>query len=473
VREQNWNLARVYLESSRYAEALELIEQLHFEEPERPDFTLLLAHCQARLGLLDEAEQTIAPVIENAGETPFALLIRGNIEFDRGNYATSLKLLLAAEKADPRLPDLHLAIGNSYLQRFRYADAERAFERALEIDPQSAHARQGLAFALLRQRRYDEAAGAAILAVGLQHHLPLAHFYLGCALVRLGLLDRAIQAFEMAASQRAPIVLAHRWLARLYTDRPGGEERAAYHWAETLKGAARRREANLKLKALQEEARTRAKLRASTPPAKPKEKTVEPGTFTVVSGLPRSGTSLMMQMLKAGGLEVKTDHERAADHDNPEGYFEWEQIKRLGENPDLLAHAVGRAIKVISALIPALPEMHHYRVIFMDRPIAEVVASQKKMIDRRRTRGANLTPDKLAETLAQHRTTILRGMESSPNFEVLEIDYPDLVAKPDVWIERINHFLGGNLNAAAMAGCVKPSLHRNRVSAAASFQNGA
>jgi predicted AlkP superfamily phosphohydrolase/phosphomutase/tetratricopeptide (TPR) repeat protein len=467
VREQNWNLARVYLESSRYAEALELIEQLHFEAPERPDFAFLLAHCQARLGLLDQAEQTIAPLIEVFGETPFALLIRGNIEFDRGNYAASLGLLLAAEKADPRLPDLHLAIGNSYLQRFRYADAERAFERALEIDPHSAHARQGLALALLRQRRFDEAAGAAILAVGLQHHLPLAHFYLGCALVRLGLPDRAIQAFEMAASQRAPIYLAHRWLARLYKDRPGGEERAAYHWAEALKGAARRKEVILELTALQEEARARAKLRANTPAPTPEEASVEPGTFTIVSGLPRSGTSLMMQMLRAGGVEVMTDHERAADQDNPEGYFEWEEIKRVGENPDLLARAEGRAIKVISALIPALPPAHHYRVIFMDRPIAEVVASQRKMIDRRRTRGAKLPPDKLAATLTQHRATILRGMERSPNFEVLEIDYPELVADPAVWIERINAFLGGNLNTAAMAACVKPSLHRNRASALA------
>lgn len=465
VREQNWNLARVYLESSRYAEALELIEQLHFEAPERPDFTLLLAHCQARLGLLDEAEQTITPVIESAGETPFALLIRGNIEFDRGNYEKSLKLLLAAEKTDPRLPDLHLAIGNSYLQRFRYAEAERAFERALEIDPHSAYARQGLALALLRQRRFDEAAGAAILAVGLQHHLPLAHFYLGCALVRLRLPDRAIQAFEMAASQRTPVFLAHRWLARLYKGRPGGEERAAYHWAEALKGAARQREINLKLKALQEEARTRAKLRASTPIPRPKETILEPGTFTIVSGLPRSGTSLMMQILKAGGLDVMTDHERAADEDNPEGYFEWEQIKQVGENPDVLAHATGRAIKVISALIPALPPAHRYRVIFMNRPITEVVASQKKMIDRRRTRGANLPPDKLAATLTQHRATILRGMENSPNFEVLEIDYPELVADPAVCIERINAFLGGNLDRAAMAGCVKPSLHRNRLAA--------
>ena len=168
---------------------------------ERTSF--LLARCQARLGLLDEAEETVRPMLEELGDAPFALLIRGNIEFDRGHYRESLRLLLEAEKAEPRLPDLHVAIGNTHLRTLRYADAERAFEHALEIDPHSASARLGLAFALLRQRRFDEAAGAAILAVGLQHHLPMADFHLGCGLVRLQMFDRAIKAFEMALKQRA------------------------------------------------------------------------------------------------------------------------------------------------------------------------------------------------------------------------------------------------------------------------------
>ena len=461
--EQNWNLARVYLETFRFAEALELLEQIHSEASDRSDIAFLLARCQARLGLLDEAEQTVAPMLEELGDAPFALLIRGNIEFDRGHYRESLRLLLEAEKADPRLPDLHVAIGNTHLRTIRYADAERAFERALEIDPHSASARLGLSLALLRQRRYDEAAGAAILAVGLQHHLPMAHFYLGCALVRLQMFDRAIQAFEMALNQRGPVFLAHRWLARLHKNRPDGAERSAYHMTEAVKTFQQRKQLALKLKDVQEEARTRARQRAEKAAAKKTtEPAVRPSTFTIVSGLPRSGTSLMMQMLKAGGMEIMTDHQRAADQDNPEGYFEWEEIKRIGENPDILNQADGRTVKIVSALIPSLPIIHRYRVIFMTRPIAEVVASQEKMIDRRKTRGANLSPDKLAESLSRHRMTIRSGMAASPNFEVLEVDYPDLIAQPAVWAEKVNEFLGGKLDTNAMAACVKPDLHRNR-----------
>ncbi|HJT45111.1 MAG TPA: tetratricopeptide repeat protein, partial [Chthoniobacterales bacterium] len=438
--------------------------------PDRSDITFLLARCQARLGFLDEAEETVAPMLKELGEVPFTLLVRGNIAFDRGRYSESLKLLLQAEKAEPRLPDLHLAIGNTYLRSVRYADAERAFERALEVDPHNAQARLGLAFALLRQRRYDEAAGAAILAVGLQHHLPMAHFYLGCALVRLQLFERAIQAFKMAVNQRGPLYLGHRWLARLYKNR-GDEEQAAHHLGEALKYLDQRKFIAAQLQAVREQAQVRKEMRAKSP-LPTKKKTIEPQTFTIVSGLPRSGTSLMMQMLQAGGLEVMTDHERAADHDNPEGYFEWEAIKRVQESPEILTQVGNRAVKVVSALIPALPPMHRYRVIFMTRPITEVVASQKKMIDRRRTRGANMTPDKLAEVLIQHRDTILRGLESLPNFEVLEINYPQLVAEPTTSIERVNEFFGGKLNTAAMAGCVNPSLHRNRSSAVEALASG-
>jgi hypothetical protein len=219
-----------------------------------------------------------------------------------------------------------------------------------------------------------------------------------------------------------------------------------------------------KLDTVREEARVRATLRpvkfvtpAETPIAAPRN-------FTIVSGIPRSGTSLMMQMLRAGGLEVMTDYQRRADEDNPEGYFEWEEIRNLPKNPELLLRAEGKVIKVISALVPALPPGNNYRVIFMNRPIAEVVASQARMIDRRRTRGPEMPPDRLATTLEQHRALVLRGMRDSPDFELLEIDYPHLIIEPAIWIERILEFLGGTLDSAAMGACIKPSLHRNRAS---------
>src|ERR1700723_3759963 len=109
----------------------------------------------------------------------------------------------------------------------------------------------------------------------------------------------------------------------------------------------------------------------------------ESSGITIVSGLPRSGTSLMMQMLSAGGMPVVTDGERVADEDNPRGYFEWERVKLLPQQPELIAEAEGKAVKVISQLLFSLPADRDYRIIFMERPLTEVVASQAEMIRRR------------------------------------------------------------------------------------------
>src|SRR5258708_19854994 len=111
--------------------------------------------------------------------------------------------------------------------------------------------------------------------------------------------------------------------------------------------------------------------------------------ITIVSGLPRSGPSLMMQMLDAGGLPVLSDGERKADTDNPKGYLEWERIKQLPKDPSLIAEAEGKVVKVISQLILSLPAGHEYRVVFMQRPLPEVLKSQQKMLLRRATADSN------------------------------------------------------------------------------------
>jgi hypothetical protein len=109
---------------------------------------------------------------------------------------------------------------------------------------------------------------------------------------------------------------------------------------------------------------------------------IVPLDLLIVSGLPRSGTSLMMQMLAAAGIPPMTDGERLADEDNPEGYWEWEEIKKLPKNPRLIEQSVGKAVKVISTLLPFLPRPHRYKIIYMVGPTSQVVDSQWAMLDR-------------------------------------------------------------------------------------------
>ncbi|MEO9635794.1 MAG: sulfotransferase domain-containing protein [Roseobacter sp.] len=186
----------------------------------------------------------------------------------------------------------------------------------------------------------------------------------------------------------------------------------------------------------------------------------------VVSGLPRSGTSLMMQILEAGGIEAFTDDIRSADNDNPRGYFEWEEIKRIGQDHRILELVVGtgKAIKVISTLLPRLPKAHHYKIIFVQRDIDEVVRSQQKMLS---ARGEPTDIESLAETtvrLKNHNDQILQWMQTARHFESLIVDHRQLIKSPAHEIQKIISFLDRDIasEAGSMAAVVDPKLYRNR-----------
>jgi tetratricopeptide (TPR) repeat protein len=255
IREQNYNLARVYLDARRYADALPLLEELAKKNPDQPRFAQHLAQCymglerraDARILLerllnyqpaapakdRQEPSESTSPGNQDAAlepkPRPWADLLMGILRFQEGDLDGALRCMLIAEQFDPRLPDLHLRIGETYLRQRRTGDAERAFHRALEIDGDSAEGHLGQAVVYLRQRRNREAAEQALVAVGLQHFLPMGHFHLGVALARLGHRERSILAFETALSMLPGLLPAHRWLSALQMQ-PGGDlERAARH----------------------------------------------------------------------------------------------------------------------------------------------------------------------------------------------------------------------------------------------------
>lgn len=182
----------------------------------------------------------------------------------------------------------------------------------------------------------------------------------------------------------------------------------------------------------------------------------------IVTGLPRSGTSLAMQMLAAGGVPPMTDHEREPDADNPRGYFEFERVKQLKTDKSWLDDATGRAVKVIHMLLTELPDDRDYRVLFMRRDIGEVVVSQRTMLARSGRAGAGLAPDRLAEIYRQQLAALERWLSTHPRFAVLDVRYADLIADPLSWAGRIAAHIGGDVDARAMAGAVDPSLYRNR-----------
>ena len=184
--------------------------------------------------------------------------------------------------------------------------------------------------------------------------------------------------------------------------------------------------------------------------------------ITIVSGLPRCGTSLMMQMIDAGGLRALTDEARGPDEDNPRGYYELEAVKRTNQDPSWLDTARGRVVKMVYLLLYDLPADRSYRVIFMKRDLREVVRSQADMLARRQTRGADLTDSQMIKAFQGQLAKIQRWLDERPNFRALCINYNDLMKDPAPAVEAVDRFLGGHLDRDAMLRCVDPSLYRRR-----------
>jgi hypothetical protein len=180
----------------------------------------------------------------------------------------------------------------------------------------------------------------------------------------------------------------------------------------------------------------------------------------IVSGLPRSGTSLMMQMLESGGVEVVTDHVRTADTDNPRGYYEFEQVKKIKRDTSWLPATRGKAFKMVSQLLYHLPPSERYWVIFMERDLEEMLRSQEKMLERLGRKAAPREQMRRAYTL--HLEQLHAWLRRQPNMEVLCVNYNDLVERPEGQAERVGAFLGGSVHVERMARAVDPSLYRNR-----------
>jgi hypothetical protein len=183
--------------------------------------------------------------------------------------------------------------------------------------------------------------------------------------------------------------------------------------------------------------------------------------IVVVSGLPRSGTSLMMQMLDRGGLPVVTDRAREADVDNPRGYYEFEAVKRVKQDASWIPELRGKAVKAVSQLLYDFPASESYRIVFMERDLDEMLLSQEKMLVRLGRPAAPAEPMKQAYLL--HLERLYDWLRRQPHLRTLFVRYGDLVARPAKQATRVNEFLDRALDVEAMIAAVDPALYRNRI----------
>ena len=347
----------------------------------------------------------------------------------------------------------------------------------------SPYAHLGLSRSYLKRRRGKAALRAARAAVGLKYHFPAAHYFLGIARQQARDLSGAIESFELAIAQNPNFAEAHARLARIYDRHVSNYDLSAEHrrLAQEIRQERRRVRRTKLISELPtlDDALIDEHLPELPDPTRPaslkpplgaapvtSEKThTASGNgqpfVTVVSGLPRSGTSMMMQMLAAGGLTPLADDTRQADESNPRGYFELAKVKALASDNTWLDQAEGKAIKVVVPLVPYLPQEQSYRLVFMRRNLKEILASQASMLGRLKREGGKLTDSRLRGTLSRQVQQV-GGLLRAHKVPVLTVDYTEALERPKETADKVAGFLGMELDRDAMTQTVDPTLYRER-----------
>lgn len=419
--ETDFILAKVYASVRKYPLAIGILERLYKENPETARYGLKLAHCYQVTRNIKGLRKVIDELRERKlKDLPHLDFLEGTLLLLENRPRRALVCFQNAEKSISHMPHLHIQLGNVYNKIKRWPDAERAYKTAISIDINNPQAYHGLAVSYLRQYEYELAADAALNAIGLSYHFPEAHYHLGEILYHMQDFERAAQAFEISVSMVPGYKKAHQWLIKIYEE----------HLHMPEKAEASRNFIRDKIK----------------------------GTITIVSGLPRSGTSMMMQMLKGGGMDILTDNIRENDENNPKGYLEYEAVKSIGKDNSWLIRAEGKAVKVISQLLQYLPDTFTYKIIFMQRDLVEILQSQQKMLKK----DASTFPMGLAETFKKQLLKTESWLNGQPNMEVLYVNYKDIIEQPEEQSENINSFLGLDLDTKNMAEAIDRKLYRNK-----------
>ena len=460
-RENDWQLACALVHSGRHEEALPLLEAVHDAVPQRPDFAQRLAHVQLQLGLADEAAATIDASLERFKDANAIALIRANIAYQQGNHEQALALLEEVRGRDPTFGGLREQLSRTLLKLRRWDEAESTARDVLALDPGYAPAWAIVARCQLHRGEDEACIENSLEAIDLEFNSPRAHLNLGLALARQEKWKDAALALRNTIKLAPAYIPSYRFLAQVLNKMGlADESRTCMAQAKTMRQRAND-DAVARHTRVHAAAGERAAARAARAP-KPAPRPIEPLDLLLVSGLPRSGTSLMMQILQAGGIPVLTDGQRAADEDNPEGYWEWEKIKTLPKDPGILKQAEGKAVKVISALLPALPRAHRYKLIFMTRPADQVVASQFAMLERQ-GQSPQHEAAHLAKIQEEHSAKLRKAFQTIDRLAWIEVSYPDLVADPAATIAKVADFLGDRFhNTSRVTAVVRPKLHRQR-----------
>ena len=415
------NLARVFLGKKDFASAKNhLLELVKEKDPvDRAPFYMDLISIALNDKEYELANKYLEKVKKSGTEINYNLLfVESQILTEMGKIQEALKILETARVSNES-DEILYRIGKLKYQLGDFKESRIILEKAIEIDSQKAIYHATLAEVLLQLNEYEEAAEYAMTSIELIKYFPKAHFILGQALEQLGDLANAKLAFEMASRLKPKV----------------------FHKAEkSLENVIEKLEMDLKY-----DNKSSAKYRKNQ--------------ITIVSGLPRSGTSLMMQMLDYGGMDCLVDGKREADESNPKGYYEYEPVMSIYKDNSWMNKAQNKTVKIVAPLLNKIDEQYRYKIIFMTRDLNEILKSQQKMIGKTE----DVFPVKLYNKFQKLLSNIEVWKKKEPGVELIYLDYKDVLDNPESTVKSIERFLGVPLNRLEMINCIDKKLYRTKV----------
>jgi predicted AlkP superfamily phosphohydrolase/phosphomutase/tetratricopeptide (TPR) repeat protein len=441
-KESKFNLARIHMFSHQYQKAASLFKELSEDFPEEPRFKTRLASVYQRMGKTEKCQQVIdelnamaaaqghntkkdAPKTKWKVPLHVVLFLEGNNLLAQDKPLKAIKIFEKLEDSMPSNPRINVQKARAYMSMLKYNSAQREYEKSLQKDNENIAAWVGLANCCLIDKKYEEAAEAALNAIGHSYFYPRAHLILGYALLNLHDYENAIHAFEVSLAQNPGLTSARNHLISIYKNHVENPEELQKH-LDFIKNNSN-------------------------------------NTVIIVSGIPRSGTSLMMQILKKAGYSILTDNKRNADINNPKGYFEYEQVKKLTQDNSWLDQARGKAVKIVSHLLFQLPDNFNYKIIFMNRDMKEIIHSQQKMISEMNgTKPNNAYPAHLEIAFRKNLDRVNKWEDLKSNVEIQYINYNLLIADPAKELLKISTFLDKKMDISNLKKVIDVNLYRSK-----------
>ncbi|MEM7010038.1 MAG: alkaline phosphatase family protein, partial [Verrucomicrobiota bacterium] len=388
-------------------------------------------------------------------------------EFANRRPKEALEKLRDVDEEHAHRPELHNLRGQIYFNLGDVEHARASFTEANEQDPGNPQAQLGLCRCALRSHQYEAAAEHASASLSKLYDQPWGNYLLGVSYYRDGKIDEAEDAFITAARQSSCFPAPWRMLSQLYRYHRKDDEKAITAYGEALK-AQRDKKAYLSARQISEaqksEIQSTEELVEFCTDASLLDGVPDSEIITIVSGLPRSGTSMLMQMLVAGDIPALTDEKRAADESNPRGYLEYEPATQLQRNQTWIPEAKGKVVKIVAQLLPFLPKKDangrplHFRVLFLNRDLDEILESQRKMLERE-GRLNEVGKGDLAHAF-RHQLAQVRQLLNQRSIPAQDFRYRDAIDDPALFAEKVGVFIRKPDSAPAMAQAIDRKLYR-------------